>query len=535
MFFPLLAASAIHPLSIIPMPAHLSVGDGAFTINAQTRIVAEGNARGLGMRLREYLGATGYKLPIATQPHGNAITIRFAKELAQLGEEGYTLTVNPKGVTIAASAPAGAFYGIQTLRQLLPTSIFQSRAKGIAWQIPSVRIEDHPRFSWRGMHLDVCRHFFPKSFIYKYLDLMALHKFNTFHFHLTEDQGWRIEIKKYPKLTDVGAWRKDKDSGATYGGFYTQQDIKDIVAYAANRHITVVPEIEMPGHSQAAIASYPELGNTGKQLPVLALWGVSQDVFNVEDSTIRFLQDVLTEIMRLFPGRFIHIGGDEVPKDQWHNSPRAQERMNALGLKNEDELQSWFIRQMDEFLASRNRRLIGWDEILEGGLAPGAAVMSWRGSAGGYAAAKAGHDVVMAPNTHTYFDYYQSRDRSHEPKAIGGYLPLETVYAFEPVPAGLSAAEAAHILGAQGQLWTEYIAAPEHLEYMAYPRACALAEVVWSPKNEDFADFSRRLQVHLKRLKDLDVNFRPLGGAESKIADGAKAGEPRHSLHELGG
>jgi hexosaminidase len=389
------------------------------------------------------------------------------------------------------------------------------------WRIPCVEIEDIPRFGWRGAHLDVARHFMPKSFIKKFIDLLALHKLNTFHWHLTEDQGWRIEIKRYPRLTEVGAWRKETVvghyrsvenpvyDGRPHGGFYTQEDISEIVAYAQERCINVIPEIEMPGHAQAAITAYPELGNTGRPAEVRTIWGISEEVFNVNETTIEFLQNVLTEVLELFPSEFIHIGGDECPKRQWRESPDAQARMRELGLADEEELQGYFIRRMDTFLTGRGRRLVGWDEILEGGLAPNATVMSWRGEDGGIAAAKAGHDVVMAPNIYTYLDYYQSEDWETEPLAIGGYVPLEKVYHYEPVPAALSAAEGRHVLGTQGQLWTEYMPDYRQVEYMAFPRLCALAEVAWTPpQHKDYGEFSSRLTAHLKRLDVLDVNYR---------------------------
>ncbi len=315
----------------------------------------------------------------------------------------------------------------------------------------------------------------PKEVVLKLIDLIALHKMNVLHLHLTEDQGWRIEIKRYPRLTSVGAWRKESMvghyeenlfDGIPYGGFYTQDDIREIVRYAADRFVNVVPEIEMPGHSEAAIAAYPELGNTSQPVEVRTRWGVSEDVYNVDDSTIQFLKNVLDEVLELFPSKLIHIGGDEAPKTQWHASAAAQEKMKQLGLKDEHELQGWFIRQIDAYLTAHGRRLVGWDEILEGGLAPGATVMSWRGEQGGLAAARAGHDVVMTPGESTYFDHYQSRDHKAEGIAIGGFLPLEKVYAYEPVPKELSPEEAQHVLGSQGQLWTEYIPDPKRLEYM---------------------------------------------------------------------
>ena len=531
---PILAALAIVLASdsipaIVPRPAHVAVKSGAFALTAGTVIVTDRALRGLGELLGDYLfPATGLRLAVrSAAPAGTpVISIRLDSSLARLGDEGYRLDASPSQVAIRAYRAAGAFYGLQTLRQLFPPAIFrQAQTAGVIWSIPAIAIEDSPRFAWRGVHLDVARHFMPKEFVKKYIDLAALHKFNRFHWHLTDDQGWRLEIKQYPRLTQVGAWRretligrKDQDStkwrfdGQPHGGFYTQDDVREIVAYAGARFVTIVPEIEMPGHSQAALAAYPELGNTGDTIPVWTSWGVDRNILNPGDATVRFYQNVLTEVMGLFPGRWIHIGGDEAPKTQWQASSLAQARIRELGLKNEDELQSWFTHRMDEFLTAHGRRLVGWDEILEGGLAPNAVVMSWRGVDGGIAAAQAGHDVVMAPGSHTYFDHYQSADTVAEPLAIGGYLPLDTVYSFEPVPPALTANEAKYVLGAQGQLWTEYIPDPKRAEYMVFPRACALAEVLWTPRaGRDFADFTRRLATHLERLAILDVNFRPIG------------------------
>ena len=522
----LLASDSIP--AIVPRPAHVTVQPGAFTLRAGTVIVTDRALRKVGELLADYLfPATGLRLAVATAaPAGTpAISIRLDSTLARLGDEGYRLDVSRSRVAIRAYRAAGAFYGIETLRQLLPPAIFrQAEMAGVAWSVPGIAIEDLPRFAWRGVHLDVARHFMPKEFVKKLIDLAALHKLNRFHWHLTDDQGWRLEIKQYPRLTQVGAWRPqtiigrpDRDStkwrfdGQPHGGFYTQDDVREIVAYARARFVTIVPEIEMPGHSQAAIAAYPELGNRGDTLPVWMGWGVDENILNPGDPTVRFYQSVLTEVMALFPGRWIHIGGDEAPKTQWKASPLAQTRIRELGLKDEDELQSWFTHRMDEFLTAHGRTLVGWDEILQGGLAPNAVVMSWRGVDGGIAAAQAGHDVVMAPGSHTYFDHYQSADTVAEPLAIGGYLPLDTVYAFEPVPPALTASEARHVLGAQGQLWTEYVPDAKRAEYMVFPRVCALAEVLWTPPEErDYGDFTRRLVTHLQRLAVLDVNYRPL-------------------------
>jgi hexosaminidase len=388
----------------------------------------------------------------------------------------------------------------------------------VAWRVPCLRIKDCPRFGWRGALVDVARHFLPKPDLFRFIDSMAMLKLNVLQLHLTDIQGWRVEILKYPRLTEwtrkeVLARRrerrdaKDRDVGFQ-GDYYTQDDLRQLVAYAAERHITVVPEIEMPGHAGAAIGAWPELGNLDTKVSPDLLKSRPLRVFNANESTIRVLQDVLSEVIEIFPSKFIHIGGDEARKDEWKLSAAAQQRMRELGLKNEDELQSYFIRRMDQFLASRGRRLIGWDEILEGGLAPGATVMSWRGTKGGIAAARAGHDVVMAPTDYTYLDYYQSRN-PEEPLAINRLLLLDKVYQFEPVPPELNSAEARHILGVQGQLWGAFIPTLFHLEYMAFPRLAALAEVAWTPAaRRDYASFTGRLRVQEQRWRIQGVNFR---------------------------
>lgn len=497
---------------------------GSFALQADTAIFAEERAREAAELLADMLRpATGYPLAVSERAEApdNSILLRLDASLERLGPEGYLLEVSSRRVEIRALAPPGVFYGAQTLRQLLPPAIYAAEPQaGVAWTVPCLRIEDRPRFVWRGALIDVARHFMPRETILRFIDLLALHKMNSLQLHLTDDQGWRIEIKRYPKLTEIGSVRKETRvghereargfDGKPHGGFYTQEEIRQMVEYARRRHVRLVPEIEMPGHAQAAIASYPELGNTREKLEVSTRWGVHKNIFNVREETIVFLQNVLAEVIELFPSEYIHVGGDEVPTDQWKASPYAQALMRKLGLKSEVELHGWFIGRMNDFLRSRGRRLVGWDEILEGGAPPGAVVMSWRGVKGGIAAARAGHDVVMAPTTHTYFDYYQSTDPS-EPLAIGGLLPLETVFEFNPIPAELTPEEARRILGAQGQLWTEYIPTPEHLEYMAFPRLVALAEVTWSGKpGREYADFLRRLRAHLERLDRLGVRYRPL-------------------------
>lgn len=535
-------------ISLVPLPKSVVRQEGHFTINTQTRIVAGANLRSVAKLAQETLRpATGFPLSIAAKGDMNAIEFTLDPEALDLGDEGYRLVSNGDGVQIVAKKPSGAFYGLQTLRQLLPANIFSpTKVSGVDWTLPAVKIEDRPRFRWRGLMVDVGRNFMPIEYLHRFIDLMALHKMNTFHLHLTEDQGWRIEIKRYPKLTEIGSKRKrtmlvypDKYDDKPHEGFYTQDQLRELVRYASERNVTIVPEIEMPGHAQAAIAAYPELGVTKKPLPVSDTWGVHENVFNPEWETIRFLQNVLDEVLDIFPSEFIHIGGDECPKVQWKADPRVQSLMKQRGIKDEHSLQSWFIRQMDRYLASKGRRLIGWDEILEGGLAEGATVMSWRGVQHAIDAAKSGHDAVMSPTSHAYFDFYQSR-KPGEPHAIGGYLPLETVYAYEPIPAELNEEEAKHILGAQGNLWTEYIRTPDYLEYMGFPRACAMSEVVWSRREDrDYNGFMTRLQGHLQRLDQLKVNYRKLDASPNLRVGGWRSGEigktPVDRVWELGG
>lgn len=510
--------------AILPRPSSITPGTGNFPLTSRIVIITDAQTGEVGTLLAGALSpALGFSLPVLldTSPAVGALTLGIDPRLAHLGAEGYRLEVTPEQVTISGATAAGVFYGTQTLRQLLPADIFSPTPITRTWDIPAVAIEDAPRFPWRGFMLDTARHFFPKEQVRKLIDLLALHKLNRLHLHLTDDQGWRLEIKKYPKLTSVGAWRKETlighartpqgYDGTPYGGFYTQDDLRELVAYAAARQITIVPEIDMPGHARAAIAAYPELGVTGEQIDVGTGWGIYPYLFAPTEHTISILRDVLTEVMDIFPSPYIHIGGDEAIKDQWKASPQVQARIQQLGVQDEEALQHWFIAQMGAILARRGRRLIGWDEILEGGLPDGAMVMSWRGIQGGIAAARAHHDVIMAPTTHCYFDYYQSNEPG-EPLAIGGYLPLETVYAFEPVPATLSAEEAAHILGTQAALWSEYIPTLDQLEYMAFPRTAALAEVAWTaPEHRDFASFLQRLRVHETRLTRLHANVRPVG------------------------
>ncbi|MBK7907391.1 MAG: family 20 glycosylhydrolase [Gemmatimonadetes bacterium] len=446
---------------------------------------------------------------------GYGVRVRMVPADSVNGLESYTLTVAPGAVTITAPRMGGRFYALLTLQQLVDAA---RAANATAPQIGSVTITDAPRFAYRGMHLDVARHFQPVEFVKRYIDLMARYKLNTFHWHLTDDQGWRLEIKQYPRLTEIGSCRDEtmlernfepyRGDGIRHCGFYTQDEVRDVVAYAAARNITVVPEIEMPGHAVAALTAYPELGCTPGPFQVMRIWGVSDDIFCPSERTFAFLQDVLTEVLAIFPSTMIHIGGDEAPKVRWKASPLAQEIIQRERLKDEHELQSWFIRRIDAWLTARGRRLVGWDEILEGGLAPGATVMSWRGIGGGIEAAKLGRDVIMTPTSHLYFDYYQG-DARFEPLAIGGLVTLEQVYGYEPIPDVLTPAQATHILGAQGNIWTEYLKTPAQVEFMAFPRAIALAEVTWSPKGaRSWASFERRLPQALTSLDRLNVNYR---------------------------
>ena len=487
------------PPSLIPLPAAMELTGGEFHPGGQLSLVLEGDPEPLRAPAALLVEGLG-NVQIADE---GKLILKLAPD-AELGEEGYALTIDAGGIVLVAPTTPGLFHGAQTLLQLAPLD------GPLAF--PCLEIRDRPRFAYRGMHLDVCRHFFPVEFLKRYLDLMAMHRFNRFHWHLTEDQGWRIEIERYPELTRVGSVRAEtlrghyhdpphEFDGKPHGGFYTKGQVREVVAYAAARGITVVPEIEMPGHSLAALAAYPELSCTGGPFAPATKWGVFDDVYCAgNDAVFEFLADVLDEVMELFPGEYIHIGGDECPKTRWEQCEKCQARMVSEGLVDEHELQSWFIRRIERFLTSRGRRLIGWDEILEGGLAPGATVMSWRGTAGGIEAARQGHDVVMTPGTHCYFDHYQA-DPSTQPLAIGGLTTLKQVYGFEPVPAELTAEEARHVLGGQGNVWTEYMPTPEHVEFMILPRMCALAEVLWSPAQaRDWPDFRRRLDGHLPRL-----------------------------------
>jgi hexosaminidase len=511
---------------IIPRPATAKELPGQFTLSDSTTLFISDNSAELKdtADVLENLiaGPLGVTHPGKIGTGGpNSILLTTKDADKSLGDEGYELVVHPDSIVIRAATSAGLFYGIQSLRQLLPPEIEKpEKVTGIPWTVPCVEIKDSPRYAWRGLMLDVSRHFFDKGEVEHVLDLMALHKMNRFHWHLTDDQGWRIEIKKYPKLTEVGAWRDGiafnldpkrsthYRADGKYGGFYTQEDIREVVAYAAKLHITVIPEIEMPGHSQAALAAYPQFSCTKKAAGVGVKAGVMDAIYDAgDDAVFGFLDDVLTEVSALFPAEYIHIGGDEVPKGPWKKTADCQARMKAEGLKNEEELQSYFIKRVEKIVESKHRRLIGWDEILEGGLAPNATVMSWRGIDGGIAAAKSGHDVVMTPTSNCYFDYSQTKRKGERP-TIGGYLPLERVYSFDPTPAHLTQEQARHVLGGQGNLWTEYVPNLQQAEYQLFPRACAMAEATWSPADQkDYSDFLRRWKLHRKRLDVMGVTY----------------------------
>jgi hexosaminidase len=512
-------------VSIIPQPVSLQVNEGAFLLDANTAIQfnpANKELKAAADFFAKYVkNISGYSLPLNVVKKKN-ILFQLAS-VAEIGTEGYQLKVTESAITIMANTKAGIVYGMQTLFQTMPAV-----RTNAALKFPCMQVTDYPRFKWRGMMLDVSRHFFSPDMIKEFINLMASYKMNVFHWHLVDGAGWRLEIKKYPKLTQQAAWRvDDKDkpwnwaevqfnndkNKATYGGYYTQEQVKEIVAYAQQRNITIVPEIEMPGHSEAAMAAYPELScnpvvtfaNTGN-------FNISKAAGNYctgNDSAFVFLQNVLTEVMNIFPSQYIHVGGDEVDKSSWKICAKCQARLKAEGLKNEEELQSYFIKRMEKFIVSKHRKMIGWDEILEGGLAPEATVMSWRGEAGGIEAAKMNHDVVMTPGSPCYFDHYQAGPEG-EPLAIGGFNTVKKVYEYEPIPKELNTEQAKRVLGAQGNVWTEYITTPAHLEYMVLPRMPALAEVLWSPAaNKNWEQFNQRLQVLFKGYDQKGFNYSP--------------------------
>lgn len=542
LLFSFLQPCLAQDISIIPLPSKITTEKGSFIINNKTQIVLAGSGLEESANfLNDYLHQFfGMQLKVVKKAENkNNIVLNYDRIDHPIAG-AYHMHVNKDAIFISGDNAAGTFYGIQTLIQLLPT------AKSSAISVPFVSIEDQPRFAYRGMHLDVGRHFFPVDYIKKYINFIAMHKMNTFQWHLTEDQGWRIEIKKYPKLTAIGGFRNGTivgrfpgktNDGIRYGGFYTQEEIKEVVKYASERFVTVIPEIELPGHASAAIAAYPQLscfpdsstkhplkspwaGSTdGKQ--VQQTWGVFEDVFAPTDYTFNFLQDVLDEVLALFPSKYIHIGGDECPKAAWKKSAFCQQLIKDNNLKDEHGLQSYFIQKIEKYLNGKGRQIIGWDEILEGGLAPNAAVMSWRGEQGGIAAAKQKHVVIMTPTSGVYFDYTQTK---HEDSVtIGGYLTVQKVYAYEPIPKELTKEEEQYIIGAQANLWTEYIANTKKLEYMLFPRMTALSEVLWSGKEQkDWTNFEKRLQQQFKRYEFWNWNYsKAVLDPTSKLADNA--------------
>ena len=505
---------------VVPLPASVLPGDGHFRLQDGVRILApDARAVPSARYLADLLARTRDIRLDASDAPGPAGAIRLLLEpIQERSPEAYRLEVTPEGIDVRAADPRGLFYGAVTLWQLATAD---GAASGPA-QISAIRIEDAPRFAWRGLMLDSARHYQPPATIRQFIDWMALHKLNVLHWHLTDDQGWRLEIRKYPELTRTGAWRRPAGAGGSqvYGGSYTQDEVREIVAFAASRHVTIVPEIEMPGHAQAAIASYPRLG-TGGTPPVSPDWGVHDWLFNADESTLAFLEDVLAEVLELFPGEFIHVGGDEAVKDRWRASPQVQARIRELGLAGEAALQGWFVARIGRFLDARGRRLIGWDEILEGGVPARAAVMSWRGTAGGIAAARAGHDVVMAPSPVLYLDHWQGNP-VREPPGRPAIVSLEDVYRFEPVPAELTADERVRVLGAQVNAWSEHMRLPARLEHQVFPRAAALAEATWSPaESRDWASFRARLGAQFARYRRLGIRF-----ADSAFAPGFTVAPP---------
>lgn len=510
---------AFAQLNLVPMPAETNVraSHPAFQMSNATKILygsaeLKKEAQYFSNELNKQFGLNITIMPFGAQKSPfktPSLVLRTKGKGGNKSSEAYNLEVNSNSATLESESSNGIFLGLQTMLQLI------EKQKGNL-SIPALTINDFPRFSYRGMHLDVGRHFFPVDFIKKYIDYLAYHKYNTFHWHLTEDQGWRIEIKKYPRLTEIGSCRAQTlvgrygsniYDGQKYCGYYTQQQVKEIVQYASARHITVIPEIEMPGHSKAALAAYPELGCTGGPYIVHETWGVIDDVFCAgNEKTFSFLESVLSEVITLFPSKYIHIGGDESPKERWKHCAKCQQRIKEKGLKDEHELQSYFIQRMEKFLNSKGRKIIGWDEILEGGLAPNATVMSWRGEEGGIAAAKQKHDVIMTPGGWCYLDHSQTKNE--DSVTIGGYTSVEKVYSYEPIPATLTDDEAKYVLGAQGNVWTEYMKNPNKVEYMIFPRMSALSEVLWSPKkNRSWLDFERRIPVLFERYKHWGANF----------------------------
>ncbi|TDO96162.1 beta-N-acetylhexosaminidase [Flavobacterium sp. 245] len=520
-------------VKIIPQPLQISRNPENFMISSKTKlVVANKEDKVIAAFLNDYLSDHyGFVLPIVNKAHENCIRLRSLKGTTGRKGQGYSFKSDKKDVEIIGNSPQGTFYGMQTLIQLLPVE------KGSNLTIAAVTVKDEPRFEYRGAMLDVGRHFFSAAFVKKFINYLALHKINYFHWHLTEDQGWRIEIKKYPKLTEVGSKRNgsiigrlpgEGNDNTPEGGFYTQEEIKEIVKYASERFITIIPEIEMPGHSSAAIAAYPMLScfpNEKTDIPasmisekskqelangriklVQETWGVFKDVYAPTEYTFKFLEDVLDEVITLFPSKYIHVGGDESPKDAWKRSAFCQQMIKEKSLKDEHGLQSYFIQRLEKYINKKGKTLIGWDEILEGGLAPNAIVMSWRGEAGGIAAAKENHQVIMTPGSHVYLD--KSQSRNDKELTIGGFLSLEKVYSYEPVPKELYEQQAKYVLGAQGNVWTEYMATPAKVEYMIFPRLSALSEVLWSSKeSKNWTEFQIKIEIMKKRYSMWNANY----------------------------
>ncbi|HEX4213441.1 MAG TPA: beta-N-acetylhexosaminidase [Candidatus Dormibacteraeota bacterium] len=493
---------------LIPRPLSLVRRPGTFALGPRTLV--RGPDELVAALRRELAGAA---LPLSTaiaNPEG-----RIELDLdPRMAAERYLLSIGPSAIRIVGGTRAGVLHGIQSLRQLLPPAIYRrAPVPGVRWEVPCVHVVDEPRFPWRGGMLDVGRHFMPKDFLFRFVDLLAIHKFNVFHLHLTEDQGWRFESRRYPRLMEVGAWRRETRGDATpHGGFYTQDDLREVVAYASEREIAIVPEIDMPGHTQAVVASYPEFGNDPEHpVGVATGWGVMEEVLNLEEPTLRFCEEILEEVMDVFPGPHVHIGGDECPTTQWAASERAARRMRELGIEDVARAQPWFTRRIAAFLAERGRRLVGWDEVVEEAPLPGATIMGWRSQEHGLNAARMGQEVVMTPLFRTYLTIGATPART-EPGGWRLALSLDEVYAYEPAPPELEAEARERVLGTQFGMWTEFIDTPRDLEVMAFPRACALAEVAWSPPERDLADFRRRLGSHLARLDALGVNYRPPDG-----------------------
>lgn len=516
-------------LGIIPAPQSTERHAGSFSFGRSTiLVVSSGESRHVADMFNAFIKENyGFQLQISENAANAGKAVSFIIKSNAAPKEGYHLEISRNAVTLQGADGPGLFHGMQSLLQMLPSGTQNTL------MLPAAVINDYPRFSYRGMHLDCGRHFFPVSFIKEYLDMMARYKFNTFHWHLTEDQGWRIEIKKYPRLTEIGAQRKEtvighntgKYDGQPYGGFYTQDQIRDLVKYARDRYITIIPEIEMPGHSLAALTAYPLLGCTQGPYEVGMKWGVFSDVYCAgKESTFQFLENALDEVMELFPSHYIHIGGDECPKDRWKTCPYCQKRIKDLGLKNEEGLQSYFIGRIEKYLKAHHREIIGWDEILEGGLAPNATVMSWRGEQGGIAAARQHHDVIMTPGSWCYFDQAQSHSK-REPLNIGGYLPVSKVYGYDPVPRVLNAEEKKYIIGVQANVWSEYIPSVKQMEYMVMPRMMAMAEVAWTkPDKKNYAGFEKRLPAQLACLDKQHIHFRipEPGGLHNDTTTAAK-------------